>query len=235
MIPPNHLIPPYLLADSLHHMDMVEAVRRDEAKIIYQNLDGVLIHHRTCGAYMMSARNAEASTHLISLMEKPEIMVVHQEFSKHQAQRKFSFTESMECFHAAYCKDSFPLLIPQTVTIKKMNGASIDLVMKHYTHIDDREYLEERLESGWFYGAFIDERLAGFVGVHGEGSIGMLLVLPEYRRKGIAHALLSFICNRFISQNMVPFAQIITTNTASLALFSKLGFSISQNPIWWLM
>lgn len=232
---PEQTIPPYLLADHLHHIDMIEAIRRNEATIIHQGSNGVLIHHSVCGAYMLSARTAEFSEHLIGLMHKPEVVVVHQEFSRDQVQRQYSFCESLGCFHAAYFGDSFPSVYSHPFSILQMDATSIDLVMKHYRHIDDREYLLERLESGWFHGAFLEGALTGFVGVHGEGSVGMLQVLPEYRRIGVAQALLSFICNRFISQKMVPFAQIITDNGASIALFAKLGFSIAHTPIWWLM
>ncbi|MFQ7452543.1 MAG: GNAT family N-acetyltransferase [Flavonifractor plautii] len=34
-------------------------------------------------------------------------------------------------------------------------------------------------------GAFVDGTLAGFAGFHGEGSIGLLEVLPAYRRRGL--------------------------------------------------
>ncbi|MFQ9917932.1 MAG: GNAT family N-acetyltransferase [Flavonifractor plautii] len=39
-------------------------------------------------------------------------------------------------------------------------------------------------------GAFVDGTLAGFAGFHGEGSIGLLEVLPAYRRRGLGEALL---------------------------------------------
>ena len=38
-------------------------------------------------------------------------------------------------------------------------------------------------------GAFLDGVLAGLIGIHEEGSIGMLEVLPAYRRRGLGYAL----------------------------------------------
>lgn len=235
MNPSEQTIPPYLLTDRLHHIDMIEAIRRNKAAIVHQSSEGVLLFHEGCGAYMLSARTAEFSEYLIALMDKPEFLVVHQDFSRDQILHQYSFNESMGCFHSAYFGDSFPPDLSHPFSIIPLDATSIDIVMKHYRHIDDREYLLERLGSGWFHGAFLKGKLTGFVGVHGEGSIGMLQVLPEYRRIGVAQALLSFVCNRFISQKMIPFAQIITENTASISLFSKLGFAIAQTPIWWLM
>ena len=44
-----------------------------------------------------------------------------------------------------------------------------------------RDYVAERLAAGAMTGAFLDGVLAGFIGIHEEGSIGMLEVLPAYR------------------------------------------------------
>ena len=38
------------------------------------------------------------------------------------------------------------------------------------------------------HGAFQKGELLGFIGMHSEGSVGMLEVLPQHRRKGAATA-----------------------------------------------
>ena len=40
-----------------------------------------------------------------------------------------------------------------------------------------------------FFGAFVDGQLAGFVGEHSEGSMGMLEIFPAYRRRGLGYSL----------------------------------------------
>ena len=55
--------------------------------------------------------------------------------------------------------------------------------------VDDEGYVTERLRAGVMIGAFVDGRLAGFAGIHSEGSMGMLEVFEPFRRQGIGYAL----------------------------------------------
>ena len=68
-----------------------------------------------------------------------------------------------------------------------------------------------------------------------EGSVGMLEVLPEYRRQGAATALMAAMVNFCLERGCVPFSQIFAGNEASLGLHRKMGFSIAQRPMYWVM
>ena len=82
-------------------------------------------------------------------------------------------------------------------TVKRRDNAkpeyiqSVEEVFSSLTPVIEQhpEYVEDRLKAGVIFGAFVDGRLAGFVGEHHEGSMGMLEVVPEFRRRGIAQAL----------------------------------------------
>ena len=65
----------------------------------------------------------------------------------------------------------------------------LEEVHAHYHPEDDGRYLLDRLGRGLMLGAFVDDMLAGFIGVHSEGSMGLLEVFPAYRRRGLASAL----------------------------------------------
>ena len=64
-------------------------------------------------------------------------------------------------------------------------------VCEHYSKSDigGLEHIRQAIGAGML-GAFVDGTLAGFAGFHGEGSIGLLEVLPAYRRRGLGEALL---------------------------------------------
>ncbi|MFR8333203.1 MAG: hypothetical protein ACLU9S_13295 [Oscillospiraceae bacterium] len=51
-------------------------------------------------------------------------------------------------------------------------------VLDGYSLFHNPEYVEDRLKAGVIFGAFADGRLAGFVGEHHEGGMGMLEVFP---------------------------------------------------------
>ena len=83
-------------------------------------------------------------------------------------------------------------------------------------------------------GAFVDGECAGFVGFHAEGAIGMLEVLPRFRRRGIGEALLRGIVALALSRGQYAFAQVFTDNLPSLALQRKAGLAVSEEILYWL-
>lgn len=79
-----------------------------------------------------------------------------------------------------------------------------------------------------YYGAFDGEKLVGTIGLQapcGDGEISNVAVLPEYRRRGIAHDLM---------WQVLHLTGVVTTgdytlevregNTAALALYESFGF-----------
>lgn len=78
------------------------------------------------------------------------------------------------------------------------------------------------------------ESLAGFVGLHGEGGIGMLEVFPQYRRRGLAEALMRGIMRQQMEQGLAPFGHIVAGNEPSIRLQTKLGFSFAEELVYWM-
>ena len=110
----------------------------------------------------------------------------------------------------------------------------MDTACAVYHTVDDPEYMRGRIAKGAMYGAFIDGQMAGFMGVHDEGSIGLLEVLPEYRRRHVAMALETYVFNRFIEQGMTPYGQIVVGNEASGRLQEKMGVCFAKEHVFWL-
>lgn len=96
------------------------------------------------------------------------------------------------------------------------------------------EYLRGRVAAGEMFGAFSQGQMAGFIGVHEEGSMGMLEVLPSFRRQGVGSLLLSQLCAYQLSRGMIPFTQFVVGNIASAKLHKRLGFDISEDSVYWL-
>jgi GNAT superfamily N-acetyltransferase len=88
-------------------------------------------------------------------------------------------------------------------------------------------------ENGGHDGANREDGLAGFIGEHMEGSVGMLYVYPDHRRKGVATALENAKFAEAIKQGLIPFGQVIYDNDASLALQEKRGLTRCGRMIYW--
>jgi tRNA (guanine37-N1)-methyltransferase len=84
------------------------------------------------------------------------------------------------------------------------------------------------------FGVFIGGEIVGFVGTHDEHSMGLLEILPEYRRLGLGYALEAHLINHLLSRGRVPFCQVAVYNEASILLQEKMGLEISTSVIYWL-
>ena len=72
---------------------------------------------------------------------------------------------------------------------------------------EDEGYLRDRLESGVMLGAFDGDILIGFIGVHGEGAMGLLQVHPDYRRRGVGKLLEAHQINHHLAWGVDPLWQ----------------------------
>ena len=95
-------------------------------------------------------------------------------------------------------------------------------------------YVRERIQAGAMYGAFIEGRQVGFVGIHSEGSLGMLFVEEPFRGQGIASSLEAYAVNRMLEKGWTPYGHISAGNVASEKLQEKLGFYKAEKTFWWL-
>ena len=136
-----------------------------------------------------------------------------------------------ECVNAIYLKRE--ALPESSFDIRPLTMEYAQLASSTY-HMGDLEYITELIEKQILTGAFEGETLMGFMGVHDEGAMGILEVLPEYRRRGIARALESYMINRSLERGEVPYGQIFADNTASLELQKMLGMEISEKRICWM-
>ena len=95
-------------------------------------------------------------------------------------------------------------------------------------------YLYDRIRSGAVFYVSLGDALVGFAGTHEEGSIGLLTVLPAYRRRGLGTYLEQVAIQRALERGHIPFGQIAEHNTASLALQRSLGMTVSKELVCWM-
>lgn len=93
---------------------------------------------------------------------------------------------------------------------------------------------EEIIRDKGVFGAFINSSLAGFIGRHSDGSMGMLNVFDDYKRRGIGEELEKFMINYVMSYGRIPFCDVYTDNAPSLALQRKLGMTEGHGHTFWI-
>lgn len=222
-----------LLKDPVFNADIIDAVKKGIADIRYASGKGVLFYNKKGENFVISADDNDTADEIIGMMDNADLITAHQGFYIKKLKEKFGLENTVECFQAAYISKEPPENNSHDVEIKRLGEEYIPFILENYDMIKDEEYITGRIKEGMF-GAFYEGRIAGFIGTHPEGSIGLLKVLLEYRRRGVAVALEIYIMNRIIKKGLVPYGHIETGNAASVQLQKKLDFSISKGIITWL-
>jgi len=228
---------PYLILDELANIDVLEAALLPNVQKRAENERGVLYAYDTLYFLACEPEQAEAFFPLIAagLTEASERLVVLRGAKARDAlELQLGFRTQMECFNAAYLKkEPIPYSLPEGAEIRLLDESYVDFVHAHYHMVDDIRYIRERVEAGMF-GVFVAGEIAGFAGTHEERSMGLLEILPEYRRLGLAYALEAHLINHLLSLGRVPFCQVAIVNDASIRLQQKLGLVISDQVVYWL-
>jgi tRNA (guanine37-N1)-methyltransferase len=217
--------------DALLHFDMTEALRRGDGELTAAVSGGALVYLPRSRVYFLSAQDEQAARSLMKFVAPgAHYVVAHQRFLV-PLLREYGFEGEAFCCHAVYPAPT-PPAAATGCTLRPLGPESLPFVAAHYDLLD-MDGLREMLSGGWVLGAEVDGTMVGFVGVHGEGAMGMLEVLPEYRRRGYATVLESALIARFLEAGQTPYAQIFEDNDASLRLQAALGLQCSRADICW--
>lgn len=220
----------YLMRDYLLHVDMIECIRRGICRISYAGDEGVLLEVDEGTGAMLSCENAAFALRLPKIGEY-ELLVLHQLEQREEFCRWFAYHAGDACWQGAYTKNM--LLEEKTADIRRLDMRYLETVTEIYGK-HDREYMRYLINEGVLFGVFDGEKLAGFIGRHAEGSIGLLVILPEFRRRGFAEALERRYVNMELKKGHVPYGQVYVGNTASRRLQEKLGMEFSEGNLCWL-
>ena len=225
----------WLERDRVLYANLLEVLRRGSADALVAEGGGVLLLDGESGAWMLAVEPEAAEGLLDRLPADCGLFVGHDMAYFELAQARLGLPEQEVCWSAAYL-GAEPLPIPAFGgELRLLDRSWAPWLTAHYSHdFGGLAYMERAADRG-IIGAFVEGRPAGFVGFHDEGSIGMLEVLPAYRRRGLGEVLQRAAVNLALERGQLPFGQVIDGNEASLALQRKLGMAVSRTTLFWLM
>ncbi len=237
-----------MMRQKLLHIDMIELINRGRARIVYHDADEILLRDIVTGIYfhtrMSGVPQMEWKLPLkLAKDERIECIVLHQREMVPLMEMHFHLKEDMECLQGAYTRrEKLPvrgLYGPDGrgengFSIRTLTEEFIPFVAEHYSEIGSPEYVTERILHGAVYGAFYEEKIVGFIADHEEGSIGMLYVLPEYRKRHVAMALETYCMNLAVERGEIPYGQVVLGNEASIRLQEKMGICFAKGTIVWM-
>ena len=222
-------------------IDMQEAIRRGNAEIFFADERAVFLRH-TCGVCMLWCADREAGERALeerrkSLADEADetlgmfLCVAHGEAAKEAVLSKTKLVTERGCIQfCRYSKEKLPM--KNIGAIRPLDMGDLDEVNARYD-MGGAEHNARAIREGLMFGLELEGRLAAFIGMHFEGSIGMLEVFPEYRRMGLGTELESYMHNMHIDKGWIPYGQVYTDNAASLEMQAKFGLTRSDELIWW--
>lgn len=226
----------YLGRDRLRYINLLEVLRRGSAEVLFLRKDGLLLYDKGSLAYMFTAESSQAAERFIELIPQDAVQCVTHQDWYHPALRVRLGRDRgmMVCHQAAWTGEMPPELSDFSGELRLLDVSWVPRVGALYGHnFADGDYIAGVVERG-LLGAFVDGELAGFIGTHDEGTIGLLQVLPQYRRLGVGEALYRAMIRRVLDYGGYALGHIEEGNEASLALQRKVGMTIGEHLLYWV-
>lgn len=222
----------YLNGDYLINASVIDPIERASADVLYASADCVMIKDKISDVIMLQTENMALAEELLDGLPKDTaLLVAHNKELADLVERKLGFDKRVPCYQGVYRKEPFNL--PQTnLTIRLLTEDEAEDASQMYRFTKEDAIKHIRL--GLVYGGFVDGRIVAMAGLHYQGSMGLLEVKPEYRRRGYGEIMEKFIINSQLKKGFAPYCQIIEDNAPSLALQSKLGLDLSKNLLYWM-
>ncbi len=216
--------------DSLSYADIIDAIRRDLGVLEYSDPEaGMIYRHREGLAYIAAFSDDAAS--ILPYIPDKGLAVVHGGETARFMMEEMGY-EGVEATYLYVYRGSRPDEV--SADIRPLDASYLRFVTERYDTSSESDIMNA-IENGHLYGAFSPSGdLMGFTGFHSEGSMGMLTVLPEYRRHGVGEALEKHLLRVAIDEERTPFCNVYISNSASIALQEKLGLERGDVLSWWI-
>ena len=224
-----------------NNIHMMESLARGRADILYTDYrskeTAVLLYDRGCRIAMMTALDQETGGKLADLLPAETEMVLVSEAFVRDILLKRQYAVFGEFSQMLYTRrETLPV---RHKDIRLLSMDDFPYVCKWYGDGTqgpgtDGGYVRERISAGAMYGAFLDGRQVGFVGMHDEGSLGMLFVEEPFRGRGIGASLEAYAVNRMLERGWTPYGHVAVGNASSARLQERLGFYKAEKSFWWL-
>ncbi len=216
----------------LNTLDLTELLKRENGCILYEGSEGSIVREGCAGTVISDITDADRLCQLLKQLKLPDfsIIALKSREAAQKVQSEYGFDGCNPCSQWVYIAKEPPKWAD--CDIRLLTAQSARTVGEHYHESVD--YVRERIAAERMWGLYEDGTLAGFIGMHSEGSIGMLEVFPEFRHKGYGYALEAYLISLHLQRGWVPYCHVIDGNEASLRLQKKLGMVCADLPAIWI-
>ena len=208
-------------------------LERGTGEILFESSGALFIHDSVSGAFMLACEDTEAGMALLDRngAESFDLLMVSDHALGKAAFERYGFSGKLECYQVAYYGEKPETNTELTVRTARMDDLTI--LTENYDLLSPEE-LRMLIERQSILMGYHDGELVGFIGEHLEGSMGILYVFPEFRRRGFGAALQTHMIAKTMENGYIPFGQVEKDNAASLKMQEKIGMTRSDKLIVWM-
>lgn len=216
----------YISKDPISYIHIEELLSR-KYTLIYSSDNGFIIHDDKVDFTYISFSNFEEMKEVLSKYKYEHYLAYEKEIVEYYGDvgNTTNLTQ-----YAYTSKEKFDV---SEYDIRKLGLEYLDVINSFYKAIGPGEDNKDALVNNEVLGIFENDKLAGFIGRHPEGCMGMLLVFEEYRGKGYGLALEKAKINDLLDRGLLVLDEVVEGNSASFSLQSKLGLEKGDKTIYW--
>ena len=226
----------YLSKDETLYAQMIVAYKKGKCDVLYEESDGILLYDHTTQTYLASAKNEPGAKDILhKLPQDYGMLIVYEEVFTHFDKLLLPYSYTLNFEQYRYTQKGKYKLPEHNITFKMLEDKDIEVVKQNYK-VDDLcndEYIKKCMERGML-GAYKEDILLGFIGLHESGAMGMLEVFEPYRRKHIGMVLEMEYINYLLQQQCeIIYTQVEVNNKASQNLQEKLHLEKAKAIQYW--
>lgn len=217
----------------IEYLGIDRVLKRGSGEIIEHTENALLVRDKISRAYLLACEDTAAG---IALLDRHsggglDLLMVSNEALGQAAFERYGFSEKLVCYQFAYYGEK--PRIDSGLTVRTADLRDLDMLAEHYRLIS-REELAEVVGRQSLLIGYDGGNPVGFIGEHLEGSMGLLHVFPEYRRRGFGTDLERCLIAKTMEKGFIPFGQVEKNNENSMGLQEKIGMTRSDRLIAWM-
>lgn len=209
-------------------------VDRGTADVLERDGEDMFVHDRVSDSYFLLTMDEGKGLRWLADHENCNysILCVCTPHLFEFIRQRYPHDQEMICFQLAYLHPQ-PPEVQGSLEVREARQSDLAFIADNY-HLYDEKQLRQAVNAGRILMGEKDGELIGFIGTHPEGSMGLLVILPQYRRKGYGEQLERLQIGKLMQQGIIPTCQVSVDNEASLRLQERIGLRRSQLLQYWI-
>ena len=196
------------------------------AELVAANEKGVAVYQSRPDFLLLAGPNP---LELVMDLPKPDLIELCGSHSVRAVAAYFDLEENFECYQYYYPHHSIESDLP----LEPIKPDDLDFVLEHYHRLEPEE-LEQAIGEERIFGLRKDGKLFAFIGLHEDHTMGLLHILPEFRRQGWGERLERALTAKVLAMEELPYGHVFTGNDISMRLQEKLGFVRCSDMVYWM-